>query len=186
MAIKRTRNYATILYDNLEQAKDILKDLKVSFLVSPFHDRDLTAAGEPKKPHYHLIFLFDGPKTLEQARDLVDKIGAVGCEPIVSIRSYARYLCHLDDPDKAQYSVNDVFAYGPGADYMTLIALSSDRYGAIGEMMDFVDENGCASFAELMRYSRHNNEVWFRALCDNSAFIMREYIKSAFWEVMQE
>lgn len=47
--------------------------------------------------------MFDGVKTIEQAKDLFEQIGGVGCEKVNSIRGYARYLCHLDNPEKAQY-----------------------------------------------------------------------------------
>ena len=59
-------------------------------------------------------------------------IGGVGVEPVKSVRAYARYLCHLDSPDKVCYRTEDVLSLS-GADYNTMIQLASDKYSAIGE-----------------------------------------------------
>lgn len=180
---KRTRNWATIIYDPLEDWLDKLKEFCISFFVSPLHDRDVNPVGEDKKAHYHLIIMFDGPKTREQASQIFDSVGGVGAEYVNSMRGYARYLCHLDNPEKVQYDPNDVISFGPTADYVGVIGLPTDKYDSIGAMMDWVDRERCISFAKLLRYARDYNEIWFRSLCDNSTIVMREYIKSFTWEL---
>ena len=59
--------------------------------------------------------------------DIFEKIGGVGCQRINVVRGYARYLCHLDNPEKAQYNISDVISLG-GADYQEVISLASDKY----------------------------------------------------------
>lgn len=180
----RTRYWATIVYDlNIDVWIEYLKDSKVSFFISPIHDSDCDSDGVVKKSHYHVLLLFDGVKTADQADLIFSAIGGVGCEKVNSIRSYARYLCHMDNPDKAQYNPNDVISFGPLADYVSFIGLPCDRYSSISEMMDWVDKENCISFSKLLRYARNNNEIWFRVLCDSSAIILREYIKSFAWEL---
>lgn len=179
----RTRNYVTIVYEPLENWVDILKESKIPFFVSPFHDKDISSDGSPKKGHYHVLLMFDTVKTIEQAKMVFSSINGVGCERVNSLRGYARYLCHLDDMDKAQYNPKEVYSYGPTADYTTVIGLPTDRYGAIGEMMDWIDREKCFSYAKLLRYARDSNEIWFRALCDNATIVIREYIKSFTWEL---
>ena len=51
------------------------------------------------------MIMYDGKKSIEQAKENFDKIGGVGCEIVNSTRGYARYLCHLDNPDKEQLSL---------------------------------------------------------------------------------
>lgn len=179
----RTRNWATIVYDPLDSWLDKLKDHNVPFFVSPLHDSDVSSDGQPKKPHYHVLLMFDGVKTKQQAAEIFDTISGVGCERVSSLRGYARYLCHLDDMDKHQYSPNDVICYGATADYVGVIGLPTDRYDAIADMMDWVDREHCISYARLLRYAKANNEIWFRCLCDNATMVMREYIKSFTWEL---
>ena len=73
---------------------------------------------------------------LEQAQEVFSVIGGVGIETIKCARAYARYLCHLDNPEKAQYDMENVISCS-GADYQTMINLATDKYSAIGEMIEF-------------------------------------------------
>lgn len=181
----RTRNYATIVYP--ESAPDdwisILEEYKVPSLISPLHDQDYNqkAERELKKAHYHVIIMFTSVKTLEQARAVTSSIGGVGCEPVPSIRGYARYLCHMDNPDKHRYDESDIIALS-GADYYGLINLVSDKYKCIDEMVDFCDANEIFEYCILFRYARKNRPDWFRFLCDNSTLVIKEYLRSARFE----
>ena len=49
------------------------------------------------------------------------------------MRAYARYLCHLDNPEKAQYEVAEGESLG-GADYLGTIKCAADTDTALGEM----------------------------------------------------
>lgn len=175
----RTRNYSTIIYPESapENWQQILADSHVMAIASPLHDQDVNPSGELKKPHRHITVMYDAPKTIEQAKALFSTIGGVGCEAVQSIRGQARYDCHLDNPEKAQYSIRDVIEFN-GADYQALISLPSDKYGIIREMVAFIEYNDVLSFSELAKWSSENNERWFRALTDNSAFFIKEYLSS--------
>lgn len=182
----RIRNYGTIVYPESapENWQSILAEMCIPCFISPLHDKDIDPMGEPKKPHHHVMIMFDGVKTREQAQEVFDAIGGVGNEPVQSIRGYSRYFCHLDNPEKAQYSPDDVLCYG-GADYITTIGLVTDKYKAIGEMMDFCVNNGVYGYATLLMWCRANNPGWFRVLCDNGSFVMKEFLKSLKWESQQ-
>ena len=71
---------------------DIIENEKVPVFISPLHDNDVNANGEDKKPHYHVLAMFDSVKTVEQAKVFLKKFGGVGCETVNSLRAYARYL----------------------------------------------------------------------------------------------
>ena len=109
-------------------------------------------------------------------------MGGVGAEPIKCVRAYARYLCHLDNPEKAQYSINDVICCC-GADYYSLIQSSSDKYSAIGEIIDFCELEDIVSYAELIIYARENNFEWFKILCDSGTLPIVQFLKSRHWEI---
>lgn len=177
--IKRYRNYATVVYPESapEGWQDVLTMYHVPAFVSPLHDQDLNPTGELKKSHYHVMIMFEGVKTKEQAQEIILDIGGVGCEVVNSIRGYARYLCHLDNPEKAQYSVDDVRALS-GADFYGIINLAVDKYKAIDEMCEFCSENHIYYFNELSDYCRMNRYDWFRVLCDCGAFYMRTYLRA--------
>ena len=180
----RYRNWATVIYPESVTPDWIQKldDLKIPVFISPLHDRDTNPTGEPKKAHYHVMMMFEGKKSRSQVQDLVDAFGGVGAEKINSIRGYARYLCHLDNPEKAQYNIDDVVALY-GADYKHTIGLPSDKYKAIREMMDWIDTNHCYVYAELLNWSAINRPDWFTSLCDNSTMVIKEYMKSRQWQV---
>lgn len=182
--MSRTRNYATIVYP--ESAADnwlmILRELHVPFMVSPLHDQDLTAAGEPKKPHYHVQFVFDGVKSEGQVKEIVTTIGGVGVEVVESRKGYARYLCHLDDYDKAQYDPDDVRCFG-GLSYYDEIDRISDKYDVLGEMMEFCNQYNVNSYWLLYCYARDNDRNWFRVLSDSGAVAMREFLQSRRWSI---
>ncbi len=175
----RTRNFATVVYPESapEQWQIILSDLKVPCFVSPLHDSDVNADGQPKKAHYHVMFMYDGVKTEEQVKSAVSLIGGVGLEKVNCVRSYARYLCHLDNPDKHQYSTDDVKQFS-GADYYTVIGTVADKYKAIREMVLFCHENNIVEYSDLLFYCMENRDDWFRVLCDNGTYVMKEYLKS--------
>ena len=88
--------------------QDYLISTHVQTCVSPLHDRDINPTGEPKKPHYHVLVRFESLKSEEQVISLYSYLN--GTKPIVcqSVRGSVRYFCHLDNPEKYQYDVNDI------------------------------------------------------------------------------
>ncbi len=178
----RTRNYATVVYPESapENWQEILSEQCVPSFISPLHNKDKNPTGEDKKEHYHVVIMFESTKTAEQAIEIFTKIGGVGCEKVNSIRGYARYLCHLDNPEKAQYNQDDVHCLG-GADYFATIGLPTDKYKAIKEMIDFCNESGIISYSDLLEYCSVERFDWFRVLCDNGTVVIKEYLKSKRW-----
>lgn len=176
----RKRAFAFELYldscadDWMEQ----LKDTHLKILVSPLHDKCKKKDGTPKKPHYHIEVLYDGKKSVDNVLDDFAGVGIANdyIEVVASARGYARYLCHLDDPDKYQYDVNDVIALG-GVDYFKLIAGVDDKYAIFKEMVVWIVKNNCHSFSDLYLYAMLHNDSWFRQLSDGCGAI-KEFIKS--------
>lgn len=182
--VMRTRNYATVVYlDSApENWREILASHFVPCFISPLHNKDINPTGEPKKEHYHVLIMYDNVKTLEQAKELISSFNGVGCEVVNSIRGYARYLCHLDNPEKAQYSVDDVCSLC-GADYNAIIGLATDKYKAIREMIAWCNSVGCQAYCDLLEYASVQRADWFRVLCDCGTVVMKEYLKSTSWKI---
>lgn len=178
----RARNFATVVYPESAPSdwRDLLAAQFVPAFISPLHDRDINPGGEPKKPHYHVMVMFEGKKSEDQVRSLFELIGGVGLERVQSLRGYSRYLCHMDNPEKAQYSAEQVQQLC-GADYVGAVGLVTDKYKAIGEMIDYCMENDIYSYAVLLQYARMERFDWFRVLCDNGTVVVREYLKSRSW-----
>lgn len=178
----RTRNFATVVYPESapENWQEILVQQFVPAFISPLHDKDVNPTGEPKKPHWHVMLMFEGKKSMEQVREIFDLIGGVGCEKVNSVRGYARYLCHLDNPEKVQYRQEDVRSLG-GADYAATIGLATDKYKALAEMQDFCEVYNVNSFYLLAKYAKEHRQDWHRILSDCGSVFMREYLQSRKW-----
>lgn len=180
---QRTRNWATIIYPESAPPdwRERLEKCFVPCLISPLHDNDLNPTGEPKKPHYHVLLIFETIKNREQVKEVVDLIGGIGCEKLNSLRGYARYLCHLDNPEKAQYNVDEVSQFG-GVDFKQIIELASDLDESAEELLDFCELNQITSFAQIRRYVRVNRPDWAQALRTRSIYISMT-LKSMSWEI---
>ena len=179
----KQRAWAGILYEDSapEDWRDRLRALHMQVLISPLHDKDICADGSQKKPHYHVMLIFEGPTTMANAKKLLTSVGCVEfVKELVRPVGYARYLCHLDDADKAQYDVKDVVAMG-GVNYIALIARSEDEDKDFAEMTAFIDDNHVYGFRQFFRYCRDNNPSWALRLRSNTVFF-REYIRAAAWE----
>ena len=130
------------------------------------------------------MLMFEGKKSIAQVEEIFKTINGVGCEIVKSVRGYARYLCHLDNPEKHQYDVSEVTCLA--SDYLGTIGLAIDKYVAIGEMQDFCDKYNVVSFYALATYARAHRSDWHRILCDCGSVFMREYLQSRKWSIEQD
>lgn len=167
---------------------DRLRMCHVPMFISPLHDKDKVADTEDKKPHHHVMVMFDGKKSQAQLQTILDSVGGViyrnkQGDPIEIQNkvSAARYLCHMDDPQKYQYDRNDVICIG-GADYDAIIQRSADYERTIEEMIDFVENHDVISLRQLTYYAKLHNRKWYSALTRNSCYFMKEYI----WSRLQD
>ena len=122
---RRSRYWASIIYQESapNDWEDRLQDLHIPAIVSPIHDKDVDKNGELKKKHRHVILLYESLKSRGQAAEVFSSIGGVGAEAVANMHSYVRYLTHLDSPEKAQYSSDDVIVFS-GANYNSLVAIT--------------------------------------------------------------
>lgn len=171
-------NFATELYPEsaIENFKDIIDSWHIKGYLSPLHCNDVNENGEIKKAHYHLLVHFDSARHTNAVREKFASIGAVGCEIIDSFTGYARYLCHLDNPEKAQYETKDVIQFG-GACYQDDIKKGISSTLVYAEIMDYIDETHIKSYAQLLRYARHFRQDWFEKLCKNG-IVIKDYLRS--------
>jgi hypothetical protein len=191
----RTRNWTFLVYPESapENWRDILLDVRVPWVESPLHDSDKNPDGE-KKAHWHVAIAFEGNKSFEQVKEITDNIishqknhlgelvackGSTIPQKVTSMIGLVRYFIHLDDPDKHQYDKSEIKAYC-GFDLENYFKpTQSSRYQHIGEMIDWIEESDCMELSILLRYAKENfYESWYKLLCDNSAYIVNEYIKS--------
>lgn len=183
----RTRNWATIVYPESasEDWQKLLDEEHIPAFISPLHNSDLNPDGEKKKEHYHVILCFAGNKTEEQVQEISNRLlSGVKVEKVKDIRAYARYLCHLDNPEKAQYRPCDVIGLG-GLDYLEIVGSLADTDTAVREMMEWCREQGVYSFARLCDYAADERSDWFRVLTSKRTVFISAYLKSLQWEARE-
>ncbi|MCL2174071.1 replication protein [Candidatus Saccharibacteria bacterium] len=89
------------------------------------HDKDINKeTGEVKDPHYHYWVEFKNPRSLNSvAKELNIKSNMLLI--VENKRAMLEYFIHANNPDKAQYSVDDVVSNG--ADYKKEILYKTKR-----------------------------------------------------------
>ena len=178
---ERIRNWTFILYPESapDGWRDVLDGEHTQWVESPLHDMDVNADGEIKKSHWHILLLYGGKKSFEQVSELTDKLNATIAQKVSSAKGCVRYMAHLDNPEKFQYSTTQIIGHG-GVDVAEYLKpTSSSRYMLIGEMVDYVKLHNISEMKDLINYAREFRfDDWFPLLCDNSAYIMNQYIKS--------
>lgn len=181
----RSRNWATIIYpESCPDYMEKIGGMVITGFLSPLHSDPGEDEKTERKPHFHLLVKFSSVKSQDQVLSIFQAAGFVGAERISDFRSYARYLCHLDQPLKKKYDIDQVVSFG-GLDYREIIQASADKYKIISEMIQFCEQEPELikdSFANLTKYAIDQGKIdWFRALCDNAAYIMTSYLQSLHW-----
>lgn len=183
---QRKRNYTFVVYEDSapENWRDLLNEQHVPMFISPFHCDDKNPDETPKKPHWHVVVMFGGKQTEKSAQEISDLCSGVKVQAVKDLSSMARYLCHLDNPEKAQYKTIDVVSFG-GANYFEKIERDSDNDILLDEMMDWCVEQGCFSFFRLANYARKERKDWFRVISSGRTIFLTAWLKSMQWEASQ-
>lgn len=178
---ERTRNWTFLVYpyhSAPENWRALIDELHIPWIESPLHEEDYPEETD-SRPHHHIAVMFEGKKSFEQIKEISDLTNSPIPQPIKNMRSMIRYFVHMDQPEKKRYDISELIGHGGAdvAEYLTPTRTS--RHEFISEMMDFIDDEGYTEFFQLATYARQCRFAdWFPLLCDNSAIIMREYIKS--------
>lgn len=177
----RTRNWTVVVYPESapENWREFLDELHIEWVESPLHEFDANPTGEVKKAHYHVLLMFGGVKSYEQVCEAIKPLNCPIPQRCHNAKSMVRYMAHLDNPEKFQYDPAGIVAHG-GVDLAELLRpSSSERYSLIREMCQFVKQQNITEFQELMDYAMAERfDSWFPLLCDNSAYVVGQYIKS--------
>lgn len=182
----RARNWTFVLYPESAPAdwREQLDNMHLEWAESPVHDKDINGDGSPKKPHIHIGVFFDGKKSYEQVQSISASVNATIPQRVHNAKSLIRYFAHLDNPEKAQYSVAEVIAHG-GIDVRSILAPSSaERYEIIREIMNFCIEAEIYEFSDLCRYAIENEfDTWFPILVDHNTLSIDRFLASRRYKV---
>lgn len=182
---KRGRNWWFVVYP--ESLPDnwlaLLDDMHLPIFVSPLHDKDKNADGEPKKPHYHIILMFDGNKSFDQILDISQgKLHGTIPQRIDHLRGAVRYLIHADNPEKYQYDVKDIISLGCADLDSAMQKSATVRHYDLAAMRKYIRDNEIYSFAQFYDYCDEYNSDWAAMLDDSCTMCISNYIKSRIYD----
>lgn len=191
----RARNYTLVVYPEDLPAElqtddawiDVFRDLGHKLVVSPYHDKDVNPDGSKKKPHYHV--LLQGGRNWIKFAELKDLVkndfngkGVAVPQKCSNSDGLKRYMTHIDNPDKYQYSKDDIRCFN-GASVDNAYKFSEEgKKLAIFDIMQFIQEHEeVRDFYQLMDYAMglktDGDSTWFDILLSNS-WVIEKYISS--------
>lgn len=178
---KRYRIWASIAYPesmiSYEEWSELI--LGIRYILSPLHDKDTNKDGTNKKAHYHVMFLFDAPKTYEQIKEITDKFKIARPEPVADTAAYARYLIHADEKDKYHYNKEDIITHG--IDYNDMIQTKEDNekeeMNFIKQIFEVIDKFQIKDISDLFNYVVTEQPENYRYLRQN-AYLLTNVLKA--------
>lgn len=176
----KKRNWAFVLYPE-SAPKDWKEQLQLTGLqcaISPLHDKDLNADNTPKKAHYHIILNYAGPTSFNVVKQLTDCLNQPIPQPLEQIRGYYRYLTHKDNPEKYQYSENDITTIN-GFDITEFIEMTKSEILEIkSKLQTMIRELNIIEYADLLDYIQDNGEKSEYDVASSNTIFFNTYIKS--------
>ena len=178
--MKKGRIWASVGYPESLPTdwKDKLIETGLQIAISPLHDKDINPTGEVKKPHYHIIFNYEGPTTYNHVKELCDSLNMTIPNKLESLRGMYRYHLHLDNPEKYQYDDRDRILLN-GFDPKSVDALTATEIDKITtEILAFIDDNDILEYSDLLYEFRINDLVNMLNVAKSHTILFNTYIRS--------
>lgn len=187
---ERSLYFCGIFYEESlpSEWQERLKQLQIDFAVSPLHQYDNWSkldeeensehkAGTKKKSHYHIVLKFPSVKTITQVMELLKDFNQPKVQVCTSMNKYIQYFTHKNDPEKHQYSREDIYSYGIDiAEYYDNLCLTkAEEHQAFCEIKQFMRDNKIKKMRDVIFYADDNNKITWQT------FFERYSIKSLGW-----
>lgn len=152
MATEKWRYFQFLVYAD-SAPKDWVSQLRDSlgmYAISPEHEPE----GDEKKPHYHVIYKHGNPVALDTARRFIPEgVPANGyIEPVIHPGNAQRYLIHLDQPEKQQFSggQGEIIALNGFPLDLTRELSKLEKQQVREKIFIWIRENGIDEYAKLL------------------------------------
>lgn len=176
----KKRTWAFVLYPE-SAPENWLEQLKLSGLmaaVSPLHDKDINPTGEAKKAHYHVMLVYSGPTTYNAVAKFTASLNATIPQALESARGMYRYFTHKDNPEKYQYSEDEVITVN-GFNIADLVELTKSEVNEIkSRVLKLIRELDLIEYADLIDFLVDNEMFLEYDISVNNTFFFNSYIAS--------
>ena len=173
---KRSNKWAFLLYQESapENYLEILEEMHVPFVLSPWHDKDVNRqTGEFKKSHKHGALFFDSLKSYSQVSELLtEKLNTPShVEIVMSPKGLYDYFIHAENPEKTPYDIEDIES-GCGFELdKFLISNNNDEF--LSTVIDTIEEHNFTEFNNLVIYAREENPLLLSVIVDKTYFFAK-------------
>ena len=173
---KRSNKWAFLLYQDSapENYLDILEEMHIPFVLSPWHDKDVDKeTGEFKKAHKHGALFFESLKSYSQVSELLtEKLNTPAhVEIVMSPKGMYDYFTHAENPDKTLYNIEEIES-GCGFELdKFLIEHNSGLF--LETVIDVITENNFTEFEDLVRYARFNDNSLLGLIIERTYFFTK-------------
>lgn len=177
---QKGRDWASVLYPESCNPDwiNILQETHIQIAISPLHDKDLNPDYTPKKPHWHILFRFEGPTTKNHVKEICDTIGAVNPIKIDSARGMFRYQCHLDNPEKYQYDTKSRLLLN-GFDTNNLENFTESEYDNFeNDIIDIIEKYNIVEYYHLIQLLKTQEEYNLLKVAKKRTVLLNAFIKS--------
>lgn len=176
----KKKYWAFVLY--LESApsnwKEILQLRGIPVCISPYHDKDVNPDGTPKKPHYHIILCFTNTTTYNNVKSITDSLNQPIPISLDAVNGYYRYLTHKDNPEKYQYSPEDIETLN-GFSIDDFVELTYTQVKTICiYLQQLIIDNNILEYSDLLDYLLTNELYTELDVASNHTLLFNTYICS--------
>ena len=176
----KKRNWAFVLYPESapENWRELLQQTGLQCVISPLHDKDLDPDGNPKKAHHHIILVYSGPTSFNVVKQLTESLNQPIPQALEQVRGYYRYLTHKDNPEKAQYSEDDIETINGFniADFVELTKTEVNAYKR--KLQKLIINLDIVEYCDFMDFLL-DNEMWTEYdIGSNNTYFFEKYISS--------
>lgn len=176
----KKRNWAFVLYPESSPADwiDQLSQTGLQCAISPLHDKDLNPTGEPKKAHYHIILCYSGPTSFNVVKQLTERLNQPIPQALEQVKGYYRYLTHKDNPEKYQYSDDDIRTLN-GFNISDFVELSKSEVLEIKrKLQNLIREIDILEYSDFMDFLLDNEMSLEYEVGSNNTYFFEKYISS--------
>lgn len=183
---EKGRDWTFIVYPDSapENWRTILDETHLRWIESPLHEHDVNADGEKKKSHWHIMLCFDGPVTDKQVKKIIEPLNSPEPKKVGSSRGLVRYMVHLDNPEKYQYSIDQIIGHNgvDVADYFVMTA--TNKLAIMKDMIHYIYENKVDNYADFLMICIEESDDWFDVAVNSNTLALNKMI-DAVWQKNQ-
>lgn len=158
---------------------DKLQETGLQIAISPIHDKDFNSDGTPKKSHYHIMVIYDGPTTYNHVLELTKSLNCTIPIKLESARGMFRYHIHIDNPEKYQYDDRDRILIN-GFDLSSCNQLTHSEVLKIKRLvLDIIKDNMITEYSDLCDMLHQTDSIQMLDVVTSNTVFFNTYLTSA-------